>query len=410
MLHNIKIEDLRIEDLEFIGENYLENTISKTEKRKQKVLASYDDFQLDKVSFLNELYDNYSTKYSYFNLYNNYIHNFEKVFNKDLMFFSSYEIANAISSCTFISESTKKTLLTFSTQYCEYWRNKGKININPCEGLSYNKSIKNSEKLLKSKLYSKDEILNIIYEACTLKPCNNKDCENKTPKEINLNFIKPLILARMGIVGKQAIYIRNLKWKDINIDKCEITIHDEDFTETKTIKVDKWAIDILVKLQQHIYRKTPFTDKLYIEEFVIEPENYVVENAEGGIINYNTLQNNVRIVFERANVTRISFAELVFTRQIELLLRRRRHARLTNHDVRDVLVMLTLENVSLAKTTTLKKKYEDLTGDQVFRSVNNLKDFLETTIERKKQKIKEGDVEGEYFQIIDILDCKLEEE
>ncbi|MBZ9693331.1 hypothetical protein [Clostridium sp. M14] len=403
MLHNIKIEDM-----EFIGENYLEDSISKTEERKQKVLLSYDDFQLDKISFLNELYDNYSTKYSYFNLYNNYIHNFEKVFDKDLMFFSSHEIANIISSCTFISESTKKTLLTFSTQYCEYWRNKGKININPCEGLSYKKSIKNSEKLLKSKLYSKEEILNIIYEACKLKPYNNRDSENKTPKEINLNFIKPLILARMGIVGKQAIYIRNLKWKDINIDKYEITIHDEDFTETKTIKVDKWAIDILVKLQQHIYRGVPFGDNLYIEEFVIEPENYVVENAESGIINYNTLQNNVRIVFERANVTRISFAELVFTRQIELLLRRRKHARLTNHDVRDVLVMLTLENISLARITTLKKKYEDLTGDQVFRSVDNLKDFLETTIKRKKQKLKEGDVEGEYFQIIDILDCKLE--
>ncbi|MBN1076040.1 hypothetical protein DVV91_17095 [Clostridium botulinum] len=408
MLHNIKIEDLKIEDMEFIGENYLEDSISKTEERKQKVLSSYDDFQLDKISFLNELYDNYSTKYSYFNLYNNYIHNFEKVFDKDLMFFSSHEIANIISSCTFISESTKKTLLTFSTQYCEYWRNKGKININPCEGLSYNKSIKNSEKLLKSKLYSKEEILNIIYEACKLKPYNNKDCANKTPKEINLNFIKPLILARMGIVGKQAIYMRNLKWKDINIDDCEITIHNEDETKFKTIKVDKWAIDILVKLQQHIYRGVPFGDNLYIEEFVIEQENYVIENAESGIINYNTLQNNIRIVFERANVTRISFAELAFTRQIELLLRRRKHTRLTNHDVRDILIMSTLENISLAKITTLKKKYEDLTGDQVFRSVDNLRDFLETTIKRKKQKLKEGDVEGEYFQILDILDCKLE--
>lgn len=408
MLHNIKIEDLRIEDMEFIGENYLEDSINKTEERKQKVLSSYDDFQLDKISFLNELYDNYNTKYSYFNLYNNYIHNFEKVFDKDLMFFSSHEIANIISSCTFISESTKKTLLTFSTQYCEYWRNKGKININPCEGLSYNKSIKNSEKLLKSKLYSKEEILNIIHEACKLKPCNNKPCENKIPKEINLNFIKPLILARMGIVGKQAIYMRNLKWKDINIDNCEITIHNEDFTEAKTIKVDKWAIDILVKLQQHIYRGVPFTDDLYIEEFVIEPENYVIENAESGIINYNTLQNNFRIVFERANVTRISFAELAFTRQIELLLRRRKYTRLTNHDVRDALVMLTLENISLAKITTLKKKYEDLTGDQVFRSVYNLRDVLETTINSRKQKLKEGDVEGEYFQILDILDCKLE--
>ncbi|NFH01582.1 hypothetical protein FC831_15165 [Clostridium botulinum] len=393
---NTAIEGLKIEDMEFIGENYLRDTVYETEKRKQEILLSYDDSQLKKVSFLNEIYDNYSTKHSYFNVYNNYIHSFETVFDKDLMFFSSREIANMISSFTFISESTKKTLLTFSTQYCEYWRNKGKINLNPCEGLSYKKSIKKSEKLLKSKLYSKDEIMNIILKVC---------------KEVNLNFLKPLILGRMGIVGKQAIYMRNLKWKDIDINNCEITINNEDFTENKIVKVDKWAMDTLVKLQQCIYQGVQFTDDIYIDELIIEPERYILESKEGGIFNYNTVHNCMRIILEKAKVTRISFAELIFTRQIELLLRRRKYTRLTSDDIQEVLAISTLDDVSLSRVTILKKKYEDLTGDEVFRSINNnLKDALETTIKMRKERLVMGDVEGEYRQIVEILDYKLEVE
>ncbi|MBN1067622.1 hypothetical protein DVW02_06415 [Clostridium botulinum] len=393
---NILIEERKIENLEFIGENYLRDTVDQTEKRKKELLESYDEFQIRKLNFLNEVYDNYKTKHSYFNSYNNHINNFEQNFNKDLMYFSKLEISRIISSFTFLSESTQKTILTFCTQYCKYYKEIGKITGNPCEGLSYNKSIKNSKKIQKHRLYSKAEILKIIKKAS----------ENTNP-----NFLKPLVLYRMGIKGKEAIYIRSLKWKDININNNEITIHNQDETKTKIIKIDKWAMDILIKLHELGSEKTKCTDNIEFGNLkIVEPERYVLEGRSEGILKYNTINNWMNRISKWADVMRICPEDLIFTRQMELLLRRRKHIRLTNDDLQEVLSESTLEDMSLSTVTILKNRYKDLTNDEIFRSINNLKDDIATTIKLRKEIITMGDVEGEYRQIIKKLGFDAEED
>lgn len=379
------LPNLRIQDLEFIGENYIvDNNLEKTEQKKQDILGSYDKFQHRKINFLNELYDKYNTKHSYFNMYNNNMHNFEQVFNKDLMYFSPMEITNIISGFTFMSESMKRSLLSFCTQYCEYWVGKGKINTNPCEGISFNESIKNSTKLLKSKIYEKEYILKVV---------------DLIIEKGNPNHAKPLLLARMGILGKQAEYMRNLKWGDIDVLNNMIAISNEDNTNRKIVKVDKWMIDKLISIQS--LRKS---DK-EIEYVSIDPNRYVLEARSGGALNYNTLNGWMRAGCESAEITRISFAELMFTRQIEQLLRRRKNHRLTTDDMTDVANETELENVKITRAIVLKQRYEELTGDKVFRGLNNKLEG-EKVIELRRIEITSGDIEGEYKDIMKKLELK----
>ncbi|WP_252241600.1 hypothetical protein [Clostridium sp. ZBS18] len=389
---NIIIDGLKIEDLEFIGENYVKKTISETEKRKEEVLNSYDEFQIRKLNFLNERYDNYNTKITYWNIYANMLHYYEKNTNTDIMNMEANEIENLINACTYALVSAKKTARTFCIKYKNWAVDKGYIMINTLTNTS---EIQEEKTLLKNRLYSKDTILNIV---------------EKAQEGFNLNFIKPLVLGRMGVIGKQAIYMRSLKWKDIDIEKCEITIHNEDETKFKTIKVDKWAIDTLLKIQKCIDSDMGFKRDMNIDTFIIEGEQYVLDSGfEGEMLKYNSLNNWMRNVANEFKITRISFAELLFSRQMELLLRRRKYSRLTNDDIQDVLNEYTFdEDVSLAKVTILKRRYQDLTEDEVFRSINNDKDN-KTTLKIRKERITIGNVEEEYEKIIEKLDFKLEE-
>ncbi|NFT08733.1 hypothetical protein FDF26_17080 [Clostridium botulinum] len=389
---NVIIDGLKIEDLEFIGENYVRKTISETEKRKEEVLNSYDEFQIRKLNFLNERYNNYNTKITYWNIYANMLHYYEKNTNTDIMNMEATEIENLINACTYALVSAKKTARTFCIKYKNWAVDKGHILINTLTNTS---DIQEEKTLLKNRLYSKEVILNII----------------ETTKEgFNLNFLKPLVLGRMGIIGKQAIYMRNLKWRDVNIKDCEITIHNEDETNFKTIKIDKWAMDTLLRIQKCIDSKMNFKKDISIDNFKTESEQYVLDSGfEWEMLKYNSLNNWMRNVATEFEITRISFAELLFSRQMELLLRRRKHSRLTNDDIQEVLNESILEEISLAKVTILKRRYQDLTEDKVFRSVNNDKDNG-TTIVTRKRRITMGNVEGEYRKIVKKLGCKLEEE
>ncbi|MCS6133184.1 hypothetical protein DWV13_16450 [Clostridium botulinum] len=378
--------NLRIQDLEFIGENYIvDNNLEKTEQKKQDILSTYDKFQHRKINFLNELYDKYNTKHSYFNMYNNNMHNFEQVFNKDLMYFSPIEIINIISGFTFMSESMKRSLLSFCTQYCEYWVGKGKININPCEGISFNESIKNSTKLLKSKIYEKEYVLKVV---------------DSIIEKGNPNHAKPLLLARIGILGEKAEYMRNLKWRDIDVLNNIITISNEDSTSRKNVKVDKCMIDKLISIQS--LRKS---DK-EMEYISIEPNRYVLEARNGGALNYNTLNGWIRAGCESAHITRIPPKDLIFSRQMEQLLRRRKHKRLTTDDMMEVANETEFENVKITRGVVLKQRYEELTGDKVFRGLKYNKMDGDKVIELRTIEVTGGDVEGEYKNIMESLEFK----
>ncbi|HBJ1650403.1 TPA: hypothetical protein LA460_000307 [Clostridium botulinum] len=373
---------LKIQNLEFVGENYIiDDNLEKTNKRKQELLDSYDEFQIRKLNFLNERYDNYNTKCSYWNQYVNNLHYYEKNTNTDIMNLQFSEIANAINSCTFASSSSKGILKTFCRKYCNWCVDKGYIMVNP---LTVIPETKEEKDLLKTRMYSKQKILQVV---------------DLIIEKGNPNHAKPLLLARMGILGKQAEYMRNLKWGDINIENNTITISNENNTNSKTVKVDKWVIDKLISIQS--LRKS---DKA-IECISINPHRYVLEARSGGQLNYNTLNGWIRAGCESAEITRISFAELMFTRQMEQLLRRRKNHRLTIDDMTEVANETELESITATRAVILKQRYEELTGDKVFRGLNNKLEG-EKVIELRRIEIMSGDIEGEYKKIMENLGLK----
>jgi len=167
---------------EFVGLKY------ENEEQKQKILNSYDEYQLRKLTFLNDYHKNNNTRFQYFSGYNNNFHYAEVEKKKDLMHFTSEEIETLVASCIYSIESTKSGLLSFASGYCSYAKNVLKeIDVNPVDLISAKNVIEDSQVLLSRKLIP----LDLFYEKCA-------EMERKMVQIYN---IIPLILARYGIIG-----------------------------------------------------------------------------------------------------------------------------------------------------------------------------------------------------------------
>lgn len=321
--------------LEFIGQKY------ETEDEKQRILQTYDEYQLAKIEYLNNEYESDKAKFPYFLVYNNNLHYAEVAYKKDLKFFTQEEIESTIKSCIYASDSTRKTMGVFCNLYCEYWHERGDIDVNPCNGIILKDLAKNNFKILKTKLYDMDKFLNI----CRL-------MMNKA----NPQHIKPLLLARYGVIGKEAIFMRRLRWKDIDSENMVVKIFDEKNEFMIVIPIDNRFIEFLVQL--HGFKPEQ-------KEKLLKSEAYVLDDKK--LLNYGTVNSRVNTVCKSVEgLERISFGDLLFTRQLELLLKIRKGRKINTEDVKKVIGMFTeQETVNSIKVTTLKNRYEELTGDTV---------------------------------------------
>ncbi|WP_270567926.1 hypothetical protein [Clostridium beijerinckii] len=321
--------------LEFIGQKY------KTDEEKQKILQSYDEYQISKVTYLNNEYDSEEVKNPYWSIYNNNLHYAEVAHRKDLKFFTQEEIESTIKSCIYASDSTRRSMGVFWKQYCQYSYDRGEISVNPCVEINFKDLTKNNQKILKERLYEIDKFLNL----CRLMMSNTNELH-----------IMPLVLARYGIIGKQAIFMRRLRWKDIDKEKMVVNIYDENKELMSTIPIDNKLVDFLIHLQG------VKTDQ---EEVMLKSNAYIL--GVGKIINYSTVNSRVNIACKSVDgLERIPFGDLLFTRQLELLLTIRKDRRINTEDIRKILAIFTENNnINSVKITTLKDRYEELTGDIV---------------------------------------------
>lgn len=221
------------QELEFIGQKYERATPEETEAEKQRILSSYDQFQLDKIVWLNNTYADEVTKKPLWSVYNNNIHDFEVAKNKDLKDFKSDEVVSMLNSFIYALESTMGTIKLFINKYFEYWIEKGHVSVNPLAGVESMKSLKSSKRLLQTKLYDMDEFYSLLRE---MKEVNNA---------VN---IKPLLLARYGIIGREAIYMRQLRYKDIDVENKIVNIYDENGELKTVVPIDDRFIEFLLEL------------------------------------------------------------------------------------------------------------------------------------------------------------------
>lgn len=336
-----------METLTFIDLKY------KTEAEKQRILQHYDTYQRSKLIWLNNINKSLSTNKGYISVYNNYIHDAEIEHEKDLKSFTKNELEDIIKECIDVDDRTRGKLGSFCSTYCQYCVSNGDIDVNQYTGISPSALAENIE-YLKSRIFGKDKF-DSIYKKMKL--------------TTNFNYIKPLLLARYGVMGEKAIFMRSLKYKDIDTYTMEVIIRDEGNTILHKLPIDDIFIQLLNELNDVNDKNT--------DEDILKSDTYVLNKT--GIMNYNTMHNNNRIASEAAGEDRISLGDLLFTRQIESLLKIRKKRKLTTDDLKDILKKFGYKeknDINDNSIIPLKKSYEKLTGDIVvsISTVSNLND------------------------------------
>lgn len=356
------------QELEFIGQKYEKDTIEETESEKQRILSNYDQFQLDKIVWLNNTYADEITKKPLWSVYNNNIHDFEVAKNKDLKDFTSDEVISMLNSFIYALESTMGTIKLFVNKYFEYWIEKGHISVNPLAGVESMKSLKSSKRLLQTKLYDMDEFYTLLREMKGATSPQN---------------IKPLLLARYGIIGREAIYMRRLKYKDIDVKNKFVSIYNENDELITLMPIDDRFIEFLLELDQIVLEES--------KKQVFQSDAYVLNTRE--LVNYNTVNSRVYIAFRELNkkrkeevedyekVERISFNDLLFTREIELLLQIRKERKITSIDIENVIKVFNESKINASSVAVMRRRYESLTGDSTIKKViGKYKKAVELTI------------------------------
>ena len=166
---------------EFIGEPY------ETEKDKEHILKKYDIYEINKLEYLNSMYDNISSLSTIWSIYRSFVHPIEKIKQKDLMNFSSEEIEGIVATLISYSEDMKRGLMSFIVQYCKYCYSKGLIVINPTDTINKKEIVKANKKAQHKKFMNLDEVYDIVSYAYA---------------KGKLKYALPMLLARYGINGE----------------------------------------------------------------------------------------------------------------------------------------------------------------------------------------------------------------
>ena len=328
---------MRKEDFEFIGvKSY------KDETERQRILNSYDDYQIKKLEFLNLYYDNAWTRLTYFRNYNNNIHHYEVAKKKDLMKFSPDETEAIIKSCVWAVESTQKGLFIFGKKYCSWCKNVLKlVDINPFDLLIINEVTKNS----KSKLQRKIVPLKIFY----------KQCNQMLKEEVPIDFVMAVICIRYGISGDQLLYVRNLKWSNIDYENKMVLIENDNGAIITRIPVDDDFLFWLNNVQH------------------LPTDTYVVgsNHGHGKPLEYASIYSRIRKSYDKIEAVQQGVKDPLFNRQFELLLLLREKRQLYDYDIKRVVERFYGRRVSTyskSQINAILERYEILTDDLILKT------------------------------------------
>jgi integrase len=184
-------------------------TTSKNEY--ENFLKDYNTTKGNKLKFLNELYDNEITIKSMWSIYNNHIIEHETELEKDVMFFNNLEIDEVVANKFMYSKATKDSIINFISKYKDWGVSKKQILNNNIRAIDRNKTTRSMSNVLMNKVWGLGEFYNLLV---------------KIEQTSTLDYAMPLLLARYGIIGKELMEMRQLRWDDINHEKKQVTIHE----------------------------------------------------------------------------------------------------------------------------------------------------------------------------------------
>lgn len=323
---------------EFIGKDY------ETEKEKEIILSKYDKFQRAKIEYLNFMYDNELTLINMWSLYNSHIHDKEVLLGKDIVFFTNKEIKDLIYSKFNYGKKTKGSIMSMISNIKEWARERGDIIVNDVNGINRNDLTASKPVILNNYLMGMVEFYKFLDFAET--------------KSCTINDLVPLLLARYSIAGVNLKHMINLKWKDIDYENKTVTIY-------------------LEKKDVIIPRKI-FVDDLFlntvdlIKEDITNEDDYVL-SKNNGQYSKSGLRTKTFVVAKNTEKPRISYNNLVKSRQLDYLLAIRRERCLSILDFKRVYNMcigvVIKTPTCYAPAYDLKTWWEELTGDKVLDTI-----------------------------------------
>ena len=322
--------------MKFVGKKY------RDEKEKQEILNSYDDFQREKLIFLNELYDNENTLFAMWRIYDRYIHSSEVYIKKDLKYFDTRQVKNIL-SCLFIySDDTIRTVCTFMRIYFEYCVGKAEIFQNPTEIIDIDIYLERNRKSKENKIYSLDYVYNLVDDAKRYSSFSN---------------VIPLLLIRYGVKGNKMSWLVNLKWSDIDFENKEINIFDRDNGKLITnLPVDDRLLETLDQYRNYL------ADKNILNDYILTSKNGNQISTIGIHSRNKYLTDDLSKHID--SFRRISTNDLLKSRQIELLLKMRTKRMLSTYDTQRVSEVLNGE-IGDQYVQRLKRLYKAVTGENV---------------------------------------------
>lgn len=335
---------------------------SKDELREvSSILNSKTPYEINKNTFVSEIYDNKGTIEKSYNYFKNHTIVVEKIKDKDLMYFTVSELINLMHSLTTTSMNTKKRIYDLIKIYLDWAVDKKYIPINNLNGLS------------------KDDLCKVNKKMASYKYTDIKDldklCDNVVESgEISVIDIMPLIISRYGILGKRMSKLLNLHWDDI--DSEDMTVKLVDGGSVSIYPID----NIFLKWIERAKNCNEYDGVKYIDE------GKVVKRWEKfDELNITIINNRLTRVFQITDIPRTSLKSLEFSRKIDLLLTIREERVLNSMDFRELTINFD-SNVSPASTNALIKEYESLTEDKVqpMRS----KDKVKYTDNNPKETVK----------------------
>ena len=326
-------------------------------------LNNATEYEQMKNTYINEIYKNNNSKITVYNLYRNNILNWEKILNKDLIYFTVQELDSLISSLPSSSIHIKSGVYSFVSQYLDWAISKKFISMNNIKALDRKLYCEISQKLASSRLISEERLWELI-----------KLSEIKS----DIQNAVPIVLAYFGCnCGNNLEGMRNLKMSDIDFENKVVYMRLEG-SLISVIPVNEDFLDFIKKTHTDASMGQEYID----DDLIIKR----TKNSRGGVISENSVYQRCYEFYNSLGIKKISLNDLLKSRKIALLLCIRERHYLTSLDFQGICSIFK-PNCSRGIYDSLQKYYEQATGDVVKRAFSKEEELIDLNCKENFQKI-----------------------
>ena len=324
-------------------------------------LNNATEYEQMKNTYINEIYKNNNSKITVYNLYRNNILNWEKILNKDLIYFTVQELDSLISSLPSSSIHIKSGVYSLISQYLDWAISKKFISINNIKILPRNTYTEISQKLASSKLISYKGFWDMI---------------QLMEIHTDIQNIIPIVMAYYCIGGEDMKWMRNLKLEDLDTENEVAYIASEGEIKA-VIPADDKFIDYCKKACEEADIGEYVSTNLIIKPTV---------NSRSDIVPENSLYARIYTAFDSSGIKRMRLNDLAKSRKIGLLLDIRKRRKLNTLDFQGICNIMK-PGCSRGIYDSLKRYYELSTGDVVMKANSKEDELVDIHLQENYEKI-----------------------